>query len=98
MAEINNGASPKGRATRSRIFEVATKEFAMKGYAGARIDVIAREAKINKQRIYAYFGDKEGLFVEVWKRTSELIYEKTQEFLDLGEKDVPDLGLSLIHI
>ncbi|RKX97359.1 MAG: hypothetical protein DRZ90_06540, partial [Spirochaetes bacterium] len=56
MAEINNGASPKGRATRSRIFEVATKEFAMKGYAGARIDVIAREAKINKQRIYAYFG------------------------------------------
>ena len=97
MAEINNGASPKGRATRSRIFEVATKEISLKGYAGARIDVIAREAKINKQRIYAYFGDKEGLFVEVWKRTSELIYEKTQEFLDLSEKDVPDLGHIILN-
>ncbi len=92
MAEINGAASPKGRATRSRIFEAAAGEFAEKGYSGARIDVIAREAKINKQRIYAYFGDKEGLFVEVWKRTSELIYEKTLEFLDLSEKYIPDLG------
>ncbi len=97
MADINGAASPKGRATRSRIFEVATKEFAEKGYSGTRIDVIAREAQINKQRIYAYFGDKEGLFIEVWKRTSELIYEKTQEFLDLSEKDVPDLGRIILN-
>jgi len=97
MAEINGAASPKGRATRSRIFEVAIKEFAEKGYSGARIDVIAREAQINKQRIYAYFGDKEGLFIEVWKRTSELIYEKTQEFLELSEKDVPDLGRIILN-
>ncbi len=89
---MSDAASPKGRATRSRIFEAATREFAFKGFAGARIDVIAREAEINKQRIYAYFGDKDGLFLEVWKRTFELIYEKTQEFLYLTEEDVPDLG------
>lgn len=92
MAEMSDAASPKGRATRNRIFEAATREFALKGFAGARIDVIAREAEINKQRIYAYFGDKEGLFLEVWKRTFELIYEKNQEFLYLTEEDVPDLG------
>ncbi len=92
MAEMSDAASPKGRATRSRIFEAATREFAMKGFTGARIDVIAREAEINKQRIYAYFGDKDGLFLEVWKRTFELIYEKNREFYHLTEKDVPDLG------
>lgn len=84
--------SAKGRATRTRIFEAATREFSEKGFAGARIDIIAREAGINKQRIYAYFGDKEGLFVQVWKRTFELIYEEDQEFLGLGEADIPNLG------
>jgi AcrR family transcriptional regulator len=92
MAEMSAATSPKGRATRNRIFEAATIEFSRKGFAGARIDVIAREAEINKQRIYAYFGDKDGLFLEVWKRTFELIYEEDREFLELREKDVPDLG------
>jgi len=97
MAEVNGASSPKGRATRERIFEAATTEFAMKGFAGARIDVIAREAKINKQRIYAYFGDKDGLFTEVWKHTFELIYEKNREFLSLEEKDIPHLGRIILN-
>ena len=89
---MSDAASPRGRATRSRIFEAAAREFAMKGFTGARIDVIAREAEINKQRIYAYFGDKDGLFLEVWKRSFELIYEINRDFFHLTEKDAPDLG------
>jgi AcrR family transcriptional regulator len=85
-------ASPKGRATREKIFEVATGEFARKGYAGARIEEIAALAGINKQRIYAYFQDKEGLFIEVWKHTFALIYEEDRGLLDLTEKDIPGLG------
>jgi len=96
MAEINAAASPKGRATRKRIFDVATREFTMKGYSGARIDVIARKAGINKQRIYAYFGDKDGLFSEVWKHTFDLIFEKNQEFRHLTEKDIPNLGYIIL--
>jgi AcrR family transcriptional regulator len=86
----------KGRFTRERIFESATREFAQKGYAGARIDDIAREAGVNRQRLYAYFGDKEGLFREVWKRTFELIYQEDREFLDLNEEDVPELGTIIL--
>jgi AcrR family transcriptional regulator len=89
---VSGAPSPKGRATRNRIFEAAAREFSLKGYAGARIDEIALEAGINKQRIYAYFGDKDGLFLEVWKRTFELIYEEDREYLDLTEEDVPELG------
>jgi TetR/AcrR family transcriptional regulator len=54
--------------TRTRILEAAMKEFAQKGFAGARVDVIARLASINKRMLYHYFGDKEGLFREVLRR------------------------------
>ncbi|MBT2384480.1 TetR family transcriptional regulator [Streptomyces sp. ISL-11] len=55
-------------ATKARIFAAATAEFAAHGIAGARIDRIAREAKANKQLIYAYFGDKAELFAQVLQR------------------------------
>ncbi|WP_344896137.1 TetR family transcriptional regulator [Nonomuraea antimicrobica] len=49
-------------ATRQRIFQAATAEFAEHGLAGARIDRIAAAAQANKQAIYLYFGGKEKLF------------------------------------
>jgi AcrR family transcriptional regulator len=52
-------------ATRQRIFEAASREFAEHGLAGARIDAIAKRARANKQLIYAYFGSKEELFAAV---------------------------------
>jgi len=54
--------------TQQRILEAALQEFAAKGFAGARVDVIARRARINKRMLYHYFGDKEGLFREVLRR------------------------------
>ncbi|MEU7132980.1 TetR family transcriptional regulator [Streptomyces sp. NPDC046261] len=60
-------------ATKARIFEAATAEFARYGIAGARVDRIAREARANKQLIYAYFGNKAELFSQVLeKRLTEL--------------------------
>ncbi len=54
--------------TRSRILVAALREFAREGFAGARVDRIARRARINKRMLYHYFGDKEGLFREVLRR------------------------------
>lgn len=48
--------------TKQKLLETATAEFAAFGIAGARIDRIARSAGVNKQLIYAYFGNKEDLF------------------------------------
>jgi len=52
-------------ATQKRILAAAKKEFAKKGLAGARVDVIADRAKANKRMIYHYFGSKEDLFKRV---------------------------------
>ena len=52
-------------ATRAALLERATHTFADRGYDGARIDEIAEAAGINKRMIYAYFGDKDGLYLAV---------------------------------
>ena len=47
------------------ILTAAEYEFAEKGFFGARVDEIAQKARLNKRMIYAYFGDKEGLYTQV---------------------------------
>ncbi|GHC94763.1 HTH-type transcriptional repressor [Nocardiopsis terrae] len=51
--------------TRTLLLQAARHEFAAHGIAGARVDRIAERAGVNKQRIYAHFGDKEQLFRHV---------------------------------
>lgn len=70
-ADIRRMGAPTGpRAknaaeTRERILVAARIQFAGAGYAGARIDAICREARVNTRMIYHYFGDKAGLYVAV---------------------------------
>ncbi|TCS64757.1 TetR/AcrR family transcriptional regulator [Varunaivibrio sulfuroxidans] len=56
-------------ATRRRILDAARVEFSNFGLAGARINRIAAASGANKERIYANFGSKEGLFDAVMSDT-----------------------------
>jgi AcrR family transcriptional regulator len=51
-----------------RILAAALAEFSAHGFAGARVDRIARRARINKRMLYHYFGDKEDLFRAILQR------------------------------
>lgn len=51
--------------TRGLLLEAAAEEFSAHGFAGARVDRIAAAAGVNKERIYSYFGSKEGLSAAV---------------------------------
>jgi AcrR family transcriptional regulator len=53
-------------ASRRRILQAATAEFARHGIAGARMDRVAAQAASSKERIYAYFGNKDALFDAVF--------------------------------
>jgi len=67
MAKTN---SKKGKThIYDKILKSATAEFADKGFAGARMDEIARQAKINKAMIYYHIGDKESLYNAVLNAT-----------------------------
>ncbi|HEX4224732.1 MAG TPA: helix-turn-helix domain-containing protein, partial [Pseudonocardiaceae bacterium] len=59
---LDNTTTRDAEATKARLLDAATDEFAAHGIAGARIDRISMVAKVNKSMIYAYFGGKEQLF------------------------------------
>jgi TetR/AcrR family transcriptional regulator len=48
--------------TRQRIMAAAQKEFAARGFAGARTDAIACRARVNERMIFYCFDSKEGLY------------------------------------
>lgn len=56
----------RAEATKARILQAATEEFAAYGIAGARVDRIAKAASANKNLIYVYFCNKDGLFDAVF--------------------------------
>jgi TetR/AcrR family transcriptional regulator len=55
------GSRGQPEESRAAILHAAAQEFADHGIAGARIDAIAREARVNKALLYYYFEDKEKL-------------------------------------
>jgi len=48
----------------------AREEFAKRGFAGARVDQIARRASVNKQLLFYYYHSKRGLFQAVLAQTA----------------------------
>jgi AcrR family transcriptional regulator len=54
--------------TKAEILEVAQREFARQGYAGARVDEIAALTRTTKRMIYYYFGGKENLYIAVLEK------------------------------
>jgi AcrR family transcriptional regulator len=89
-----NGRRPRvndPEGTKRNIVEVATGEFASKGYGGARVDAIAERTRTSKRMIYYYFGDKEGLYLAVLEEAYGSI-RRTEETLDL-ERLPPEQAL-----
>jgi AcrR family transcriptional regulator len=74
---------PEG--TKRNIIEVATAEFAEKGYSGARVDDIAAHTKTSKRMIYYYFGGKEGLYIAVLEEAYRKI-RSIEATLDLEQQ------------
>jgi AcrR family transcriptional regulator len=80
--------------TRENILVVATREFADKGLAGARIDEIAEKTQSSKRMIYYYFGGKDELYRAVLERAYQHI--RAQEQAAHFEELQPDEALRAI--
>ncbi len=68
----------------ARILSVAALEFAERGYAGARVDRIAKRAHVNKAMLYYHFGSKQGLYRTLLRGTFEKIALMLQEIAARG--------------
>ncbi len=98
-SKIKKQAAPRTKATlepirdaertKRAILDAAEIEFADKGLAGARVDVIAEESCANKRMLYYYFGSKDDLYVAVLERAYGAMRERERElnFTDLEPLD-----------
>jgi len=78
--------------TRNAILSSARNEFSAKGFHGARVDVIAAQSGVNKQRLYANFKDKAGLFSEVLKSVFIDLAKEENQLLKLSPQNIPRLA------
>jgi AcrR family transcriptional regulator len=72
--------------TRAEILEVASAEFAERGFSGARVDEIADRTRTTKRMIYYYFGGKEQLYIAVLERAYSQLRDAEQT-LDVEHLD-----------
>lgn len=75
--------------TRRLLREAAMAEFAEHGSDGTTVTRIAARAGVNKERLYAYFGDKDALFddvlTEALEELSRVVAPDGLSFDDMGE-------------
>lgn len=75
--------------TKKQILKAATEHFSLDGIAGARVDEIAKVAKINKAMIYHYFGDKESLYEAALKQQMQ----EMTVFVQIESKETNELSI-----
>lgn len=83
-------ATQAGQA-REAILAAARQEFSSKGPAGARVNEIAARSGVNKQLIYYYFGNKDGLYAAAL----EAVYGEIRE-LEQGlllDEETPEVAM-----
>jgi AcrR family transcriptional regulator len=68
----------KQESSAARILDAAADEFAAAGFAGGRIERIARKTRLNVRMIYYHFGSKRGLY----RAVLEHIYEQMGTILE----------------
>jgi AcrR family transcriptional regulator len=86
----------RARATRDRLLCAARDEFSVRGFHGARIERVAAAAGVNKQRIYAYFHNKAGLFEAVLTQAYAEMVAEEERLVALLENQAPlDLATAL---
>ncbi len=84
----DTAASPRRDASSAReaLITAAVAELSRNGFAGARVDVIAASAGVNKQLVYHYFASKQGLYLAALESVYAEIREKEKNLsLDLLE-------------
>lgn len=66
------------RVSPDRILAVAALEFAERGFAGARVDRIARRARVNKAMLYYHFKSKQHLYHTLLRHLFQRAAERLQ--------------------
>lgn len=81
-----NKNAERGRATRERLIEIATRLFAAHGYDGTSIEAVLRESGMSRGSLYHHFAGKDALFWAVLEDLETRIGAALAE----ATRDAPD--------
>jgi AcrR family transcriptional regulator len=70
--------------TREKLMGAATSLFAEKGFDGARVEAIAKKARVNKAMISYHFGGKEGLYRAILLSTFESAIQRLKALEEMA--------------
>jgi AcrR family transcriptional regulator len=76
--------------TEEKIMDAALKEFAEKGYTGAKTKVIAERSGLSEMTLFRRFKTKENLFNQVLKKNQENLVEDFNSIMNEREIESPD--------
>jgi AcrR family transcriptional regulator len=81
-----------------RILAAAAHEFAARGFAGARVDRIARRARVNKAMLYYHFGSKQALYRVLLRRTFAGAAERLRTIAETDQPPAKQIDLVIAAI
>src|SRR5688572_572815 len=91
--------APRGRIDKQQaVLAAAFTVFAREGYAQARVDEIAAEARVAKATVYNHFGDKETVFRQVVRSLTNSALAANLAAVDQLCGDGTDLPASLREV
>jgi len=85
MVQTVTTPRPRRRRKEARpaeLVKAGLEEFAVNGFAGTRLDDVARRAGVAKGTIYRYFADKEALFLAAVRTEVAPMFEQIIGFVD----------------
>ena len=93
-------ASPRSRRKAERpgeILEEAFEEFSLRGYAGTRLEDVARRAGVTKGTIYVYFPTKEAVFTAMIEAFSKRMAARFEAFLATAPQEAGDFVEAMLE-
>jgi AcrR family transcriptional regulator len=97
MGEVQQRWSRRKEARPQEILDAALTIFAEKGFAGARMDDVARRAGVTKGTIYLYFPSKEELFKSLVRVAIGGTLEQVTEYAAAYEGSARELLVSVLR-
>jgi AcrR family transcriptional regulator len=82
-------------STRARLLEAGRALFSAHGLEGAQVGAIARAAGVTTGPLYHHFGDKQGLFVVIWREWTRRLADRAAGALAVSPDRVGDAGLMI---
>jgi AcrR family transcriptional regulator len=84
------------------VLDAALSELVERGYERASMLGIARRARASKETLYAWFGNKEGLFVALVRQQSQATNKQVEAALERGGSDpaatLTAIARGLLHL